>query len=218
MRNSKGFTLVEIIVAVALVAILSAAIAPSVLNNIAQGRVSRASSDVQAIAQAVMRFKNDTGYFPNLVFPSNTDSDSASQKFDYLASVEGDFAAAASGVNWPGAAATFSEGASTDGSTQDITSHLILGKARGSTDSLYTRAEKPEDPASIGFRGGLLNADPQDPWRHKYVCNVAGLGWSGQAIWVISAGPNGIIETNIALNGTGAAQSLTGDDIGFRIQ
>ena len=65
MRNSKAFTLIEIIVAVALVAILSAAIAPSVLNNIAQGRIARATSDVQALASAVTRFRKDTGVYPN---------------------------------------------------------------------------------------------------------------------------------------------------------
>ena len=48
MQNNKGFTLIEIIVAVALVAILSAAIAPSVINNIAQGRIARTQSDCQA--------------------------------------------------------------------------------------------------------------------------------------------------------------------------
>ena len=54
-----------IIVAVALVAILSAAGAPSVLNNIAQGRVSRAQSDVQTIAGGIMRFRSEVARYPN---------------------------------------------------------------------------------------------------------------------------------------------------------
>ena len=64
MRSHKGFTLIERIVAVALVAILSAAIAPSVLNNIAQGRVARAQSDVQAVAQS--RPPHDQGWIGHI--------------------------------------------------------------------------------------------------------------------------------------------------------
>ncbi len=220
MRNSKGFTLIEIIVAVALVAILSAAIAPSVLNNIAQGRIARTQSDVQALGSAIMRFKSDTGVFPRLIQPSTSTGtvpvpDTVGNRCDFLASSSGTFPTLSATKQW--STGTFSP-TKGNGSVQDFTSHLIIGKSRASTDSLYVRAANSEDPNSFGFRSGLISADQADPWGHKYICNVRALGVTSQAVWVISAGPNGVMETTVNDTGCEAASSVAGDDIGFRLQ
>jgi prepilin-type N-terminal cleavage/methylation domain-containing protein len=213
--GNRGFTLIEIIVAVALVAILSAAVAPGVLNNIAQGRFARAQSDVQILASAIMRFKSDTGVFPRCAKAANPDT--AGNKFDFLASRGGDFPKMGSGSDWSSAA--FTNGTVAPGSVEDFTNHLINGSSRTTTsDSLYTRAPQVEDPGSFGFRGGIVSSDPPDPWGHKYICNVAALGEPGQAVWVISAGPDGVISTPVADTGFGASDVLGSDDIGFRIQ
>ena len=215
MRNAKGFTLIEIIVAVALVAILSAAVAPSVLNNIAQGRVSRAQSDVQAIAGGVMRFRSEVARYPRLAVASHPDT--VGEAFDFLASSNGTFPAIATGANWPTALTT---GVVATASTEQILSHLIQGKddaANLAADS-YPKATNPDDPTDIGFRQGLISSDPADPWGHKYLINVAALGTIGQPVWVISAGANGVMETLIANTGTNAPEVVAGDDIGFRIQ
>lgn len=222
MRNSRAFTLIEIIVAVALVAILSAAIAPSVLNNIAQGRIARATSDVQALASAVTRFRKDTGYYPRKVVPGYT-----SENFNFLTTrgpdghpdlTAGDKYWAGNGGTptpvWP-IAFTTSAG---DNSCQDITSHMLEGHARSDPDSLYTRAENPDDPLDIGFRGGLISSDQLDPWGKRYMINVAGLGITGEPVWSISAGPDGIFQTYVAGTGVDASDSLQGDDIGYRVQ
>lgn len=214
MNSVKGFTLIEIIVAVALVAILSAAVAPSVINNIAQGRVARTQSDVQALASAIMRFKSDTGVFPRAAKASLPDT--AGNQFDFLASDAGTFPYMSTGCDWSAAALT--NGQNSSGSAEDFSSHLVMGKSRSATDSLYVRAEKTEDPNSMGFKGGLISADNSDPWGHKYVCNVAALGVAGQVVWVLSAGPDGVISTAVSDTGFNAAEEIVGDDIGFRIQ
>ena len=201
MRNSKGFTLIEIIVAVALVAILSAAIAPSVLNNIAQGRVARAQSDVQAIAQSIMKFKGDTGMYPRLIEGASKDTTGAN--FDFLASGGGD------------------DSLKVTRTIEDIEHHLILGSSRsGTSDSLYIRvpADKMDDPTVVGFRMGVITSDPYDPWGNSYVSNVGALGHIGMPVWVISAGPNGVFETAVNVRGDSASTTLASDDIGFRIQ
>ena len=223
MKNNKGFTLIEIIVAVALVAILSAAIAPSVLNNIAQGRVARAQSDVQAIAQAIMKFKGDTGVYPRLAEGGSKDTVGAA--FRFLASAGGQDSLVltrAATAKWGGSNDQFTEGVTTVGSVEDIAHHLIAGSSRTGTvnDSLYPRvpAEKMDDPTVVGFRLGVLTSDPYDPWGNSYICNVAALGHVGMPVWVISAGPNGLFETQVSDTGDSASTTLANDDIGFRIQ
>ncbi len=224
MRNNKGFTLIEIIVAVALVAILSAAIAPSVLNNIAMGRVARAMSDVQAISQGVMKFKGDTGLFPRLANGASKDTIGAA--FDFLGSGGSEaiakFPSRAANAKWGGTNTDFTDGLTTNGAIEDLSHHLILGTSRimGTMDSVYVRvpAGKEEDPTAVGFRTGVISSDPFDPWGNAYMVNVAPLGKAGQPVWVISAGPNGLLETTVSDTGYFAAEILTGDDIGFRIQ
>lgn len=214
--NNKGFTLIEIIVAVALVAILSAAIAPSVLNNIAQGRTARAQSDVQAIGAAIARFKVDTGVYPRLA--KGAWPDTLGNRIGYLASAAGNFPANTDAAKWSGG--TFTNGTITDKSVEDFTNHLIMGSSRWTAvDSLYPRADKPDDPNSAGFRSGVISADQADPWGNKYIANVRVLGVAGQPVWVISAGPNGVFDTVVNTDSGGyAPEVLSGDDIGFRIQ
>ncbi len=215
MRNTRAFTLIEIIVAVALVAILSAAIAPSVLNNIAQGRNTRAMSDVQAIASAIMMFKNDTGFFPRYTQPSGSATDKV-KTFNFLVSRNGTWPPNKDGNTWwP---TTYTDGVEGIASCEDFTSHLMNGSSRYSgPDSAYDRASDPSDPTAVGFRSGLISSDPADPWGNKYFCNIAQLGQIGRAVWIISAGPNKILDTEVK-QGTGAVDSLGLDDIGYRIQ
>ncbi len=213
MRNSRGFTLIEIIVAVALVAILSAAVAPSVLNNIAQGRVARTQSDVQAIASAVMRFKSDTSQYPRLDEPTSADTIGAAFRFLASGIDPNNLPAQSTNGKWP---TTFAAG-TIQGTAQSIGNHLIMGMNDLTSDS-YPRAPIPDDPNSVGFRSGYISADQLDPWGHSYLVNVASLGMSGQTVWVLSAGPNGIAETDVTVYGTGAATATVGDDIGFRVQ
>ncbi|HUU27453.1 MAG TPA: prepilin-type N-terminal cleavage/methylation domain-containing protein [archaeon] len=241
MRNSKGFTLIEIIVAVALVAILSAAIAPSVINNIAQGRMARAASDTQALAQAIMRFRSEVGYFPNHVkFGVVADRGKTCQ---FLAT-DGATADAATifpapnpsvalAANWPDA---WTDNAQADNvaSCEDFSSQLIMGSGRANkietppyqtADYLYTTTTNPDDPNDVGFRGAVITNGPLDPWGHVYMCNIGALGLAGQPVWVISAGPNGLVDTGIlgthkvgATGSTGCDFTLGNDDIGFRLQ
>ncbi len=214
MRNSKGFTLIEIIVAVALVAILSAAVAPSVLNNIAQGRISRTQSDVQAIASSIMRFKSDTGKYPRLDKPEQPDT--LGEAFDFLVSGSGAWPLPSTNGVWP---TDFLLGTA-NASAQRLGNHLIIGIGDNGTTASdsYPRAANPDNPNDIGFRAGYISADQPDPWGNKYMVNVAPLGNPGQTVWVISAGPNGVLETTVVSSGTGAGTTTAGDDIGFRIQ
>src|SRR5881227_3007103 len=68
--KSKGFTLIELAVVLAIIAILAAVLTPMVTNYIDQSRVARAQADLRTIADAVKLYQRDTGRYP--VYDSST--------------------------------------------------------------------------------------------------------------------------------------------------
>ncbi len=63
-REEKGFTLVELITVVAIIAILGAVVTPNILKAIDGSRVVAAVSDVKIIKSAALAYYADTGQWP----------------------------------------------------------------------------------------------------------------------------------------------------------
>lgn len=63
-REEKGFTLVELITVVAIIAILGAVVAPNIIKAIEGSRVVAAISDVKIIKNAALAYYADTGQWP----------------------------------------------------------------------------------------------------------------------------------------------------------
>ena len=66
MRNPRtpdrsGFTLIEIVIAVAIVAIFAAAISPMVFRHLEDTKVSRAQNETETISTALLGYYKDTG-------------------------------------------------------------------------------------------------------------------------------------------------------------
>lgn len=66
VRLSQGFTLLEIIVVVAIIAILAAYIAPKVAGRVDDARISKAKSDIRVLESSLELYKLD-----NFVYPSS---------------------------------------------------------------------------------------------------------------------------------------------------
>lgn len=64
-RRARGFTLIEILVVVAILAILGALIVPRIMSRPDEARVSAARLDVQALVQALKLYKLDNGVYPS---------------------------------------------------------------------------------------------------------------------------------------------------------
>jgi len=64
-RSNQGFTLLEIIVVVAIIAILAAYIAPKVAGRVDDARISKAKSDIRVLESSLELYKLD-----NFVYPS----------------------------------------------------------------------------------------------------------------------------------------------------
>lgn len=63
-RKVFGFTLTELIVVIAIIAVLASVIAPAAFRAIEKAKISRAVGDMKAIRTAAMSYYTDTGNWP----------------------------------------------------------------------------------------------------------------------------------------------------------
>lgn len=207
LEETKGFTLIEIAVAVAVVLTLSAVIIPIVIKHLETAKVHRAGEDVATIGTCILRFYSDTSHWP--VYSGNPyKSDKATIKVLYS---DGAAPALASGIaNWWDN--TWADGIVNENADK-LQNHLELDMAG---NDAY-----PVAGSGHAWKGPYLADFKPDPWDRKYLVNVEFLRPDvNKAVWVISAGPNRIIETvyEQQIFGTNAAPAVGGDDIAFRVK
>ena len=63
-RHSRGFTLIELMIAVVIIGILAAIIAPNVIGRLHDAKVSAAKQDVATLVQTLTMYKLDNSRFP----------------------------------------------------------------------------------------------------------------------------------------------------------
>ena len=168
--NSKGFTLVEIIVILAVISILVAILTPTVLKYIDEARGDRAGEDVKSISAMINDLIKDTGKYPgNKLESGNT----------FLCSTGN---VGLSGQTW-----------GTTADCEDLANHLV-------TNSPGTTATSDDYPSSGKFRwkGPYITNLSEDPWGNGYQINASTLvGGNTSVTWVISAGPDGTFQTSV---------------------
>jgi len=188
-RNEKGFTLIEVVVVVAVIAILAAVLTPYITKYIDDSKVAKARNEVQVIAAAVTNAYKDLGRWPNRI--------NAATNYGglYTGTVTPAAAFFGAATGWTAAGAGWNS----------LDTHLVTN---GHT---YPAA------GDTRWNGPYATTLPVDPWGRPYVINAANFTTATTPptpVWVLSAGANGIVETNIA-----TATTVTGgDDIGFRVR
>ncbi|MGD8348627.1 MAG: type II secretion system major pseudopilin GspG [Gammaproteobacteria bacterium] len=65
LRSTRGFTLLEIIVVVAIIAILAAYIAPKIAGRVDDARISKAKSDIRTLENSLEYYKLDNFTYPS---------------------------------------------------------------------------------------------------------------------------------------------------------
>jgi general secretion pathway protein G len=64
-KRAQGFTLLEVMVVVVIIAIMAAAIGPKLLGNIEKASISRASTDIKSISSQLELYKAENYQYPS---------------------------------------------------------------------------------------------------------------------------------------------------------
>jgi general secretion pathway protein G len=80
--NQRGFTILEIVIAIGIMSILAGTIVPMVGSTMADGKRAQAQSECKAIAEAIGRYRLDVGTYPpgeqnNVLYNYSYGTDSA---------------------------------------------------------------------------------------------------------------------------------------------
>lgn len=197
-KEPHGFTLIEVIVVVSIIAVLAMMITPLIDRHLNDARITRAASEAQTIATAMLNFNKDTGKWPIFQLPA-TNITTTSAIFTTLYS--------------PGTYPTPSV---------DAASWAPATAARGPIrDQLEFNQPLYGTSGKFAWRGPYVTNAGEDPFGNAYVINASNLAFGAtSAAFVLSAGPDGTIQTTFAQSiGSGStAIAVGGDDIAARIR
>ncbi len=192
LRSTGGFTLIEIVIVLAIIAVLAGILTPTLTRYVGDSRIRKAEADTRAIASALAMMYGDTGHWP--IWVSGTATKSSDTDYDVLETADGDDPDATD-TEWNQAGDTF-------------------------TDQIVDNAVSYPTTGRRAWRGPYMEKLMADPWGSMYKANVEFLKpsevGSSKPVFVISAGPNKIIDTTFDQAGPGITRS--DDDIIFRIK
>ncbi len=194
MTDQKAFTLLEVIIVVAILAVLAAVISPIVVQQMDKADITAARSGINAIIKGIENFRSDTREYP----------DSRNHNFDpdfYYYLVTDGSGPVFDGTTW--------------GNRYDnIKNHLILNNPDGDSNYGETGDDYSHWNAGylIGWHGPYLDSsNGADPWGNCYLAGVYAF-WKTSAgtvySWMLSAGPDGRVQTD------DSDTEIKGDDIG----
>ena len=193
-----GFTLIELILVVAVVAILAAILVPTVFSILDDAAITKGKADVKAIAGAIAKFRDDTGEFPT------RDADVASGEVNLLYS--GTVAPLIAGFS-PSPGAAF-DCAAAAANCETFAFPFITNSGTNAYSTVATAKKR--------WKGPYLSDNTADEFDDPYIVYVRRLRTTGaittERAWIVFAGQNKLYET------TPGSTSAQGDDFVFLIK
>ena len=201
---SMGFTLIEVIVVIAVIAILVSILTPMIAKHLEDSKISRAVSDIKMIGAAMGDFYKDNAKWPIFIDPTLPLTES--NNIFLLIGIGND----------------------ADSIDHDTLDTKFWNEAGGwpvnRIDRLEDHLMYNEPPSNqynpARWKGPYLSKITQDPWGNHYSVNTVYLSEffpEGEVVWVLSAGKDETWETDISqLNSS--SMMVGGDDIAFRIK
>ena len=212
----RGFTLMEIVIAIAILVLLTATIGPLVYRHLEQSKETAAQVDVNAIGTALQLFHADTGLWPATI--NNT-------QYSRLVTL-GSGACGNEGIAGGDDTVPTSDLWQYFGSAYNLTDILVYNQFNSNGTPLFVESNFPGRKA--GWHGPYMGEIHSDPWGRPYVCNITwGTYLPGQTgyrndilhnILILSAGSNGRFETPFGNASTVVNEQIGGDDIGFVVR
>lgn len=86
IKNKKGFTLIELMIVVAIVGILAAIAIPAYLDYTVKAKLTEVTAAMDALGQAASEYHASAGFFPRAVDPYDNVNAFASVSRDYVSS------------------------------------------------------------------------------------------------------------------------------------
>ncbi|MBI3327361.1 MAG: type II secretion system protein GspG [Nitrospinae bacterium] len=208
LRSEGGFTLIELVVVLAVIALLAATLTPLVTRYIQDARIQRAQNEVQVIGAAIQKFEQDLGRFP--FFSNGAGTLREADQDVVVLQGPGDMPTEDTASNWTSSTVTGCK------ATTCVRGELAEQLIKNTPAYPTTRSEgKP-----FVWKGPFLDKLQTDPWGNKYLINIQNVRSDKSfAAIILSAGANGKVETAFEPTG-GLTINLTpgGDDIVYRIR
>ena len=216
LRSSRGFTLIEILFVLAIVAVLAGILVPLAISSLSDSEKARAQSDTDAIAGALTAFRKDVKQWPDGVSRDigyllvGTTRPGTTNEID-TADCPGD--TFASGFFNSVSCTSLSAGSGGTAATHNAFNHLVVNNPNGNVSP-------DESSGDYGnkWRGPYLSKIGRDPFGRAYVVYLQGIDKNNTAPsppagalqgCILSAGPDNVLNTKAT------DTTVSGDDIGF---
>jgi general secretion pathway protein G len=119
-------------------------------------------------------------------------------------------------ANWPSMDATCADNVTLlVGKGSFPTNLAAMGYVTTTTSSYLDHLVADTNGCYNNWKGPYIADVTADPWGNAYLTNADGFKIIGREVWIISAGPNGVMDTPVP-NLAGA--QIVGDDIGLRVK
>ena len=208
-KKNSGFTLIEVVVVLAVVAILAAILTPNIVKSINDSKIARATNEAQVIAASMGTFYKDLGRWPTKQNTADTGN-----HYYMLYGSGNTMSTGGNSSRWA------KDGSTWAANKDDFNNHL----SRNTPGGAITSINQYPITGQFKWNGPYITKVEADPWGTHYSCNVISFWYNdtykNYAIYVLSAGEDMAANTlyNQSISDPANEPELTGDDIGFRMK
>jgi prepilin-type N-terminal cleavage/methylation domain-containing protein len=198
-RINKGFTLIEMVVVLAVIAILAAILFPTIAKHITDSKITRATNEGQVVTAAIMMLYKDTGKWPATFQEPSTPNGGPSGRVDRVLTGEttdpvptGVAPGSRTGAtNWGGL-----------GNTKPLYDFLFFNNPDGNTGAANQNQAGQDYPITgeFAWKGPYIDKQTYlDPWGNQYVVSAryfpGGAASGGHTVLILSAGKDSVWST-----------------------